>query len=97
MRHYLRSRIATLGTGRRPVVDELCLAVAILNAALSLAAMAAHAKGSPVVDEAAFVAGLSEASDLEHAQSGGALGAIVGVLAGGVEALYQFAARQTHA
>lgn len=94
LRHYLRSRIETLGSGRRPVIDELCLAVAILNAALSLAALAAREQGSPAVDERSLVAGLTEAADLEHAQSGGTLGAIVGVLTGGVEALYLFAARK---
>ena len=43
--HYLRAAIEDLGTGRRPVVDELVMSVALLNAALAFAAMRAGQAG----------------------------------------------------
>lgn len=90
--HFLRAHVATLGTGRRPVLDEICFGLALLNAGLRLGALAAHARGSSAVDEADLVAGLAEAADLEHAPSRGVLGGLLNVLAGGVEPAYQFAA-----
>jgi hypothetical protein len=90
--HYLRSSIAGLGSGRKPVVDELALAFSYLNAACDLCAMKAAETGQPV-DAALFSEALMEAVDLTHADERGLLGGIVGTLAGGPEALYAFAAR----
>jgi hypothetical protein len=66
--------------------------VALLNVALVLAALAAAADGKSAVDEPALIAGLTQAADLEHVESRSTLGGVVRLLAGGVEALYQFAA-----
>jgi len=84
---YLRAHIATLGTGRSPVVDELGLAVGLLNAACALAAMQASAEGH-TVSENHLAEALMEAADCHAA--GGRLGRLVGFLAGGVESLYLF-------
>jgi hypothetical protein len=86
---YLRAHVATLGTGRSPVLDELGLAVGLLNAACALAAMRASAEGTAVTDQHLAEA-LMEASDCHAA--GGRLGSLVGFLAGGVESLYLFEA-----
>ena len=90
--NYLRATLATLGTGRRPVLDELAVAVAFLNAASVLAAQRAARRGPPRVDAESFTEGLMEAVDLTHADSQGVLGRLLGTLSGGVEALYLFAA-----
>jgi hypothetical protein len=88
--NYLRATVQTLGTGRRPVLDELAVAVAFLNAAGVLAAQRAARAGKTVVDAESFGEGLMEAVDLTHADSAGA-GRLLGTLSGGVEALYLFA------
>jgi Fe-S-cluster containining protein len=90
-RHYLRSAVETLGTGRRPVLDELALAVAFLNAACALASMRASQLGQPSAGREVFVEALMEAVDLTHADDRGALGSLLGTLASGVESLYLFA------
>jgi Fe-S-cluster containining protein len=87
--HYLRSTLENLGAGRRPVVDELSLAVALLNAGATLAAMRAGRAGRPRVTIADLTAGLTEASDLQHA--GGAFAGLLSTFAVGVESLYVFA------
>jgi lysine-N-methylase len=89
--NYLRASVQTLGTGRRPVLDELSLAVAFLNAAGVLAAQRAGRAGRPKVGGEDFAEGLMEAVDLTHADSAGMLGRLLGTLCGGVEALYLFA------
>lgn len=89
--HYLRASIKSLGTGKRPVLDELAVAVSYLNAALDLAAMRAAATGR-AADAALFGEALMEAVDLTHADDRGWLGRILGTLAGGTEALFAFAA-----
>ena len=89
--NYLRAALQTLGTGRRPVLEELAVAVAFLNAAGVLAAQRAGRAGRSTVDADAFAEGLMEAVDLTHADSGGLLGRLLGTLSGGVEALYLFA------
>ncbi len=89
--NYLRAAVQTLGTGRRPVLDELAVAVALLNAARVLAAQRAGRAGKAKVDAQDFAEGLMEAVDLTHAVSSGLLGRLLGTLSGGVEALYQFA------
>jgi len=91
--NYLRATVQTLGTGRRPVLDELAVAVAFLNAAGVLAAQRAGQEGKARVDGAAFGEGLMEAVDLTHADGSGVLGRLLGTLSGGVEALYLFASR----
>ena len=94
--NYLRAALQTLGTGRRPVLDELALAVAHLSAAGVLAAQRAARAGRATVDADAFAEGLMEAVDLTHADSGGLLGRLLGTLSGGVEALYLFAGSDPH-
>src|SRR6185436_3075021 len=89
--HYLRSSIEGLGTGKRPVLEELAVSFSFLNAACDLAAMKAAETGRPV-DAALFSEALMEAVDLTHADDGGAVGRILGTLAGGPEALFAFAA-----
>ena len=89
--HYLRSRIETLGSGRRPVVDELAVAVALLDVAQVLAAMRAARAGRTVATREDLVEGLAEASDLTHAEQEGALGSFVATLSGGLAALHRFA------
>lgn len=90
--HYLRSSIEGLGTGRKPVLEELAIAFSYLNAACDLAAMKSAETGQPV-DAALFSEALMEAVDLTHADDRWMLGKILGALAGGPEALYAFAAR----
>jgi lysine-N-methylase len=90
--NYLRATIEALGTGRRPVVEDVALAVAFLNAACALAAMRAGRAGRSRADAADFAEGLMEAVDLTHTESGGLLGKVLGTLAGGVESLWILAA-----
>jgi hypothetical protein len=90
--HYLRAQIETLGSGRRPVLHELGVAVALLNVALLLAAMRAGQGGRASAGPSDLTEGLLEASDLAHAEPEGLLGSIVVTLAGGVDALHLFAA-----
>jgi hypothetical protein len=91
--HYLRSSLEGLGTGRRPVLEELALSFSYLNSACDLAAMKA-AEAGRAVDAALFTEALMEAVDLTHADARGMLGGILGALAAGPEALYAFAARR---
>lgn len=90
--NYLRAQIATLGTGRRPVLEEIGIAVALLNAALLIAAMRAARAGRPAAGASDVSEGLMEACDLAHADQGGALGSLLATLAGGVDALWRFSA-----
>jgi Fe-S-cluster containining protein len=87
--HYLRASIESLGATERPVIDEFAIAVSYLNAAGALAVMNAKASGRPV-DRATFSDALMEAVDLGHSDDRGLLGRILGLFAGGVEALYVF-------
>jgi hypothetical protein len=89
--HYLRASLGSLGTAKRPVLEEIGVAVAFLNAALALAAMKSAQSGHPV-DRAAFSEALMEAVDLTHADDRGFVGRLLGALSGGVESLYLFAA-----
>ena len=89
--NYLRASIETLGTGRRPVIEELGLAVAFLQAGCMLAAMRAGRAGREGVDRDGLAQGLMDASDLTHADPGAAYGALLGTLSGGVEACFLFA------
>ncbi len=90
--NYLRATIETLGTGRRPVIEELCVAVGFLNAAQVLAATRAAQSGAALVDAPTLAAGLMDAVDLTHAPAETALHRILGALAGGADSLYLFAA-----
>src|SRR5262249_8299931 len=87
---HLRAAIATLGTGRRPVVEELAVSVAFLNAGLTVAAMRAAQHRRSRAEARAVVDALVEVSELTHGD-GGVLGRLLGTLSGGVEALYLFA------
>lgn len=89
--NYLRASLETLGTARRPVLEELAVSLAVLNAACVLAAMRAAGAGRTVVEAADFAEGLMDAADLGHAESEGLLGSMLGTLSGGVEALKLFA------
>jgi Fe-S-cluster containining protein len=91
-RNYLRATLVTLGAGRRPVLDEIALAFACLEAGRALAAMKAAAAGKDRLDAGSFADGLMEAQDLTHVPEASALGRILGVLAGGVAALDRVAA-----
>jgi Fe-S-cluster containining protein len=91
-RNYLRAALATLGTGRRPVFDEVVLAFAYLEAGRVLGAMKAAAAGKARLDAACFAEGLMDAHDLTHVPQGGVFGRLLGTLAGGVGALDRVAA-----
>jgi Fe-S-cluster containining protein len=86
MARALRASVDGVGTGRRPVIDELAVQSATLAAGIALAAMAAHRAGRERIDAGALVTGITDAAHLEHADAGG-LGAILPSLAGGVDAL----------
>jgi hypothetical protein len=88
--HYLRATIETLGTGRRPVLEEMSVAVAFLNSALTLAAMRAAREGRERASVETVTAALVDASDLTHSERG-LLAGVLATLAGGVESLYLFA------
>ncbi len=88
--HYLRSTLETLGAHRRPIVDELSIAVSYLNAACALAVMNADAAGRDV-DRGIFIDALTEASDVSHARSA-LLDWILTRLSAGTEALWYLAA-----
>ena len=88
--HYLRAAIEDLGTGRRPVVEELALSVALLDAALAFAAMRTGQAGARAVDAATMADGLLETMDLTHLEPEGGYGRVLGALAGGLDALLLF-------
>jgi len=90
---YLKTGFQTLGTGRRPIVDEVAMIVAHLNAACVLGGMHAASAGKDTVDAESFTQGLLESSDLSHADAGGFLSSILTALSGGLEALYMFPPR----
>jgi len=90
--HYLRSVFSTLGTGRRPIVEEIAVAVAILNCACVFARMHAGRLNYRTVDAASFTQGLLESADVTHADAGGILSAFLTRLSGGIDALYFFPA-----
>jgi hypothetical protein len=87
---YVRTGFETLGTGRRPIVDEVAVIIAHLNAACVFGGMHAVSHGKHVIDAESFTHGLLESSDLSHADAGGFFSSILTTLAGGTEALYLF-------
>ena len=84
--HYLRASLEGLGARRRPLLDDLAIAVSCLNAACSLAVMNAAARGRPI-DRESFSDALMESVDVLQAHEGGLLGWALPKLAAGVEAL----------
>ena len=86
VRDRLRSIVDALGTGRRPLVDEIAVECATLAAGIELAAMAARRAGAACIDSATLTTGITAAAQLAHADSG-ALAALLPTLAGGVDAL----------
>lgn len=89
--HYLQAAVEDLGAGRRPIVDELVMAVALLNAALAFAAMRAGQAGRAALDGATVADGLLETMDLAHVEAHGLYARVLVALAGGLDALYVFA------
>ncbi len=87
---FLTTGFETLGTGRRPIVDEVSMLVAQLNAACVFGGMHAVLRGKHEVDVESFSQGLLESSDLGHADAGGFFSSLLTSLSGGVEALYTF-------
>jgi len=87
---YLRASFETSGTGRRPLVEEVAMIVARLNAACVLAGMHAAAAGKRAIDGDSFTQGLLESADLAHADAGGTLSRYLTTLSAGLEALYLF-------
>ncbi|MFI5007965.1 MAG: YkgJ family cysteine cluster protein [Solirubrobacterales bacterium] len=84
-RRYLTAAVETLGTGRLPVADELCLAAAIVDVAVVLGALRAVDAGRPGVDAASFTQGLMDATDLSHIEGGGWLGSFLRTFIAGTE------------
>jgi Fe-S-cluster containining protein len=91
VRAHLRRRLRSLGTGRRPVVDELAFSIARLNAALVLASARAAQAGRAVADAQDVLVGVNEAGDLEHVPERSLYARLMTVLANGVGALDVFA------
>jgi Fe-S-cluster containining protein len=90
--NYLRATVEGLGTGRRPVLEEMSVAGAFLNAGCALAAMRAAASGKPGPDGDDFAHGLMEAVDLTHTSERSLLGRMLVTLSGGAESLWMVAA-----
>lgn len=89
--HFLRSTLETLPTGRRPLVDELALAFATLDAALALGASRAAQAGRDILQAQDLAAGLAEAADLGQTAGDGLLARMLQTLTGGLDALRAFA------
>ena len=93
--HYLRASIEGLGARRRPLLDDLAIAVSCLNAACALAVMNAAARARPI-DRESFSDALMESVDVLQADERGLLGWALPRLAGGVEALKVVSAPTNH-
>jgi hypothetical protein len=87
---HLQAGFETLGATRRPVLDEIAMRVAYLNAACVVAAMHAAAAGKSRVDAESLTQGLLASGDLSHTDSGGRLSGLLTTFAGGLEALRLF-------
>jgi hypothetical protein len=90
VRNYLRASIEALGSGERPALEQMSLAVSFLNAACVLAAMNAAAAGRPI-DRSVFLEALTEAVELTHASGSRLLRRSLARLSAGVESLLTFA------
>jgi Fe-S-cluster containining protein len=66
--NFLRSTIECLGTGRRPLIEELGFSVAQLHVACAIAAMQAGHRGMGQVSPEELIRGLTKAADLSRAQ-----------------------------
>jgi len=93
--HYLRASIEGLGARRRPLLDDLAIAVSCLNSACALAVMNAAARRRPI-DRESFSDALMESVDVLQADERGLLGWALPRLAGGVEALKVVSAPTNH-
>ena len=89
--HRLRSSLATLGAGPGTLAEEAGLSLALLQAGCVLAGMRAGRAGRAQVDAEELAQGLMDAAELSHAEPGGAYGALLLTLSGGVEAFFLFA------
>jgi hypothetical protein len=89
--HSIRAAIESLGTGRRPLLEEVAVSFALLDAALTLAAMHADRAGAAVISEETLVKGLTEAADLAHVGEEGVVGRLMTPLSAGLQALARFA------
>jgi Fe-S-cluster containining protein len=87
----LRSSIVGLGGGERPIVEELSVAIALLNVACLRSAQRAGQDGRRAVAEPDLVAGLLEAGDLAHVAPGSLAGRLLATFAAGPESLFLFA------
>lgn len=92
LRHALHAIVDGLGTGQRPLVDEVGVRAATLSAGIALAATAARRAGRDRIDAARLAAGIADAAALGHADTG-ALAALLPTLAGGIDALRLLEAR----
>jgi len=95
--HYLRAAIEDLGTGRRPVVDELVMAVALLDVAIEIAAMRTGRAGASTIHAEALTAGLLDSMEVAHVEADSAYSRVLVALAGGLDALFRFASGGTTA
>jgi len=91
--HYLRSTIETLGSGPRPLLEELSLAVSVLEAAFALGAMRAGRAGRERLTADDLVDGLTQAAELTHTADAGAFASVLTVLSSGSEPLWSLASR----
>jgi hypothetical protein len=87
--HVLRAAIENLGSGRRPVVEELSLAVGHLLVAEHLFLSRAESEGA----SAAWVRAIMDAHDVAHADPGSAFGRVLVSLAAPPSSLHLFGAR----
>jgi Fe-S-cluster containining protein len=92
LRHAVTAIAQGVGTGRRPVLDEIAVGAATLAAACALAAMEARRDHADRVDATRLVSGLTGAGTLGHGDTG-ALASLLTTLAGGVDALLLAEAR----
>jgi Fe-S-cluster containining protein len=84
--HYLRAGLEALGARRRPLLDDLAITVACLNAACALAVMRA-AEGGRLVDHHILAAAIMDSVDLVQADERSFAGRVLPRFAAGVEAL----------
>ena len=89
--HVLRAAIENLGTGRRPIVEELSLSVAHLLVAEDLF-LSHDSKEEP---GAGWVRAIMDAHDVAHADPSSAFGRLLVALSAPPSALHLFGARAT--
>lgn len=88
--HVLRAAIENLGSGRRPVVEELSLAVGHLLVAEHLYLARETAEGAPP----AWIRAIMDAHDVAHADPASTFGRVLVSLAAPPSALHLFGARR---